>query len=218
MALTDSREKQECLFMVAQMRGDSAICRRFDDCNVRAQCLMTRCDLLKDQKFCAEIELVKAECAAPTQQIVKTPARQVTVDRLPDVPLRNPADEAAMISNQQPVPPQAPQQLVPVITPAAPKWNIEVLSQYEGRSYSEMLKELGRPSDKTGYTIANAPTKSWNHAELFTRYPKTPANSDVQIMEVAWDAGDFMILACYHMVAGENRCLVAKRLRKGIKF
>jgi hypothetical protein len=81
-----------------------------------------------------------------------------------------------------------------------------------------MYKELGAPEDKTGYTIANAPTKGWNHGELFSLYPKTEENKNIQIMEVTWDSGEFMIVACFHMINGTNRCLVAKRIEKGIRF
>lgn len=84
--------------------------------------------------------------------------------------------------------------------------------------YKTMYEELGAPVDKTGYTIANAPTKGWNHGELFSLYPKTKKNKDIQIMEVTWDSGEFTILACFHMVNGTNRCLVAKRIKKGIRF
>ena len=94
--------------------------------------------------------------------------------------------------------------------------DIIILSKFTDKTYQDMLKILGSPVDKTGYTIENAPTKSWNHAELFSKYPKNPENSDVQIMEVIWDLGDFRILACFHMVNGENRCLVAKKVKTEI--
>jgi len=96
--------------------------------------------------------------------------------------------------------------------------NIIVLDQYNNKTYSEMLEEFGSPIDKTGYTIKNAPTKSWNHHELFSKYPKIPENYNIHIMEVAWDTDDYLIVACYHMVDGENRCLVAKKMKKGIQF
>jgi hypothetical protein len=96
--------------------------------------------------------------------------------------------------------------------------NITVLKQYVNKPYTEMVNLLGPPADKTGYTIKNAPIKTWNHRELFSRYPKTSENEKVFIMEVTWDAGEFMIMACFHMVDGENRCLVAKRIKKGVKF
>ena len=96
--------------------------------------------------------------------------------------------------------------------------SIVVLTNYHNKTYQEMHKELGAPSDKTGYTIANAPTKGWNHRALFFTYPKNDENKDIQIMETTWDLGDFAILACYHMVNGKNRCLLAKRIRKGVRF
>ena len=68
------------------------------------------------------------------------------------------------------------------------------------------------------YTIENAPTKGWNHGALFFHYPKNEENGKVQIIEVSWDQGDFLMLACFHKVEGENRCLVAKRIKKGIRF
>jgi hypothetical protein len=96
--------------------------------------------------------------------------------------------------------------------------DIIILNQYKDKTYSEILELLGPPLSKTGYTIKNAPTKSWNHIELFSKYPQIPQNENVQIMEVTWDDNDFLILACFHMVEEKNRCLVAKRLRKNIKF
>ena len=96
--------------------------------------------------------------------------------------------------------------------------NIILLEKYNNKKYSEMIKELGPPSDKTGYTIKNAPTKTWNHSELFAKYPKIPKNENIQIMEVSWDEGDYVIFACYHMVDGENRCIVAKKIKKNIQF
>ena len=81
-----------------------------------------------------------------------------------------------------------------------------------------MLKEFGAPVDKTGYTIENAPTKGWNHSELFSMYPKTEENKDIQIMEVTWGSSNILTLACFHMVDGTNRCLVAKRMKKGIRY
>jgi hypothetical protein len=96
--------------------------------------------------------------------------------------------------------------------------NITVLTHCANVPYEKMYKELGAPEDKTGYTIANAPTKGWNHGELFSLYPKTEENKNIQIMEVTWDSGEFMIVACFHMINGTNRCLVAKRIEKGIRF
>lgn len=81
-----------------------------------------------------------------------------------------------------------------------------------------MLKELGTPTDKTGYSIKNAPTKGWNHTELFSIYPKNEENKDIQIMEVTWSSTNTMTLACFHMVDGTNRCLVAKRIKKGTQY
>jgi len=96
--------------------------------------------------------------------------------------------------------------------------SIVVLTNYHNKTYQEMYKELGAPADKTGYSITNAPTKGWNHRILFSTYPKNEKNKDIHIMEVMWNLGDFSIFACYHMVNGQNRCLVAKRIRKGIRF
>ena len=96
--------------------------------------------------------------------------------------------------------------------------DIMVLTKYTGKTYQEMYEELGAPTDKTGHTIENAPTKGWNHGELFSEYPKNEENRDVQIMEVTWDSGEYVILACFHEIEDRNRCLVAKRIKKGIKF
>lgn len=100
---------------------------------------------------------------------------------------------------------------------AVDQQDITILATYEGKAYMQMVKELGAPIDKTGYTIEKAPTKGWNH-EIFSLYPKNRKNKDVQIMEVTWNSGDYQIMACYHMVDGINRCIVAKRIKKGIKF
>jgi len=81
-----------------------------------------------------------------------------------------------------------------------------------------MYKNMGAPADKTSYTIENAPTKRWNHKELFAEYPQNEKNKNIQIMEVTWDAGGYQIFACYHMIKGKNLCLVAKRVKKEIKF
>lgn len=96
--------------------------------------------------------------------------------------------------------------------------NIQPLDKYTGMSYTDMLKELGPPVDKTAYTIGNAPDKSWNYTELFSLYPNIHKNENIQIMEVIWDAGQYSIFACYHMVNGVNRCLVAKKIRKGVQY
>lgn len=96
--------------------------------------------------------------------------------------------------------------------------DIIVLKSCENATYPEMIEELGPPIDKTGYTIKNAPTKSWNHHELFSKYPKNIKNENIYILEVTWDADDYLIIACYHMVDGENRCLVAKKIKKNIQF
>ena len=96
--------------------------------------------------------------------------------------------------------------------------DIIVLDEFTNELYIEMVDVLGPPSDKTAYTIGNAPTKSWNHNELFSTYPKNAENKEVQILEVIWDSGEFSIFACFHMVNGVSRCLVAKRVRKGMMF
>lgn len=96
--------------------------------------------------------------------------------------------------------------------------DIVVLTNYFNKTYQEMVKELGAPSDKTGYVIERAPTKGWNHGELFFKYPKNEKNMGVQIMEVIWPSGDFNIFACYHLIEGQNRCIVAKRIHKAVRF
>lgn len=113
-------------------------------------------------------------------------------------------------SPASPVPPQA--------SPAAEQQDIAALPNYVGKTYQEMLKELGPPADKTSYTIEHAPTKGWNHGEMFSLYPKNEKNKDIQIMEVTWTAGEFNIHACYHMIKEQNVCFVAKRIKKSIRF
>jgi len=110
--------------------------------------------------------------------------------------------------------------LVPLIMTAchSDKKDIYPIQKYTDISYSDMVNELGPPVDKTAYKIKNASTKSWNHDELFSRYPKCPENKDIQIMEIVWDAGEYSLFACFHMVDDTNRCLVAKKIRKGVKF
>ncbi len=99
----------------------------------------------------------------------------------------------------------------------ADEQNTVILSKYVNKTYQEMLEELGAPVDKTGYTIEHAPTKGWNHSELFSKYPKTEENKNIQIMEVTWSTENEMTLACFHTVDGTNRCLVAKRMKKEIR-
>jgi hypothetical protein len=101
---------------------------------------------------------------------------------------------------------------------AAEQQDIVTLTNYVGKTYQEMYKELGAPSDKTSYTIEHAPTKGWNHKELFSKYPKNEKNKNIQIMEVTWPAGDFNIYACYHMIKKQNVCFVAKRIKKDVRF
>ncbi len=96
--------------------------------------------------------------------------------------------------------------------------NISILKDFIGKAYPEMVKVFGAPADKTGYAIKDAPTKAWNHKELFDQYPKTAENADIQIMEVTWDDGDFFIMANFHMVRGENRCFIIKRIKKDVRF
>ena len=96
--------------------------------------------------------------------------------------------------------------------------DIVTLTNYIGKTYQEMLKELGTPADKTGYTIEHAPTKGWNHGELFSKYPKNEKNKNIQIMEVTWTTGDFSIHACYHIIKKQNVCFIAKRIKRDIKF
>jgi len=92
------------------------------------------------------------------------------------------------------------------------------LPEYAGQSYQDLLNRLGPPAHSTTYTIQNAPTKGWNHAALFSRYPKTDANKDVLITETTWRAGEYVILVCFHIVAGEKRCLVARRVHKAVRY
>ena len=92
------------------------------------------------------------------------------------------------------------------------------LSELTGKTYQQILGQFGRPEGKTDYTIENAPTKGWNHEALFSHYPKNEENNDIHIMEVTWDLGDHLVFACFHIVEGENRCLIAKRIKKGVRF
>jgi len=107
---------------------------------------------------------------------------------------------------------------IPTVAFSNEKPAIISLQAFEGKTYKEMYRDLGAPVDKTDYTIKNAPTKSWNHKELFDKYPKIKKNEDIQIMEVTWDEGEYNLLACFHMADGENRCFVAKKILKGIRF
>ena len=101
---------------------------------------------------------------------------------------------------------------------AAEQQDIVALTNYVGKTYQEMHKELGAPTDKTSYTIEHAPTKGWNHGELFSKYPKNEKNKDIQIMEVTWTAGDFNIHACYHKIKEQDVCFVAKKIRRDVRF
>lgn len=95
---------------------------------------------------------------------------------------------------------------------------ITVLKALENDSYADIVELLGPPADKSGYSVAQAPTKSWHHGELFTLYPKNEGNDQVQIMEVVWKDGDSGIYACFHIVDGVNVCIVAKRIHHSVKF
>ena len=92
-----------------------------------------------------------------------------------------------------------------------------IVTNWADIAYVDMVKILGPPADKTGYTIRSAPTNSWNHRELFEIYPKTDENLDVHIMDVTWIEGDCLLVANFHMVNGTNRCFLAKRLKRQIE-
>jgi hypothetical protein len=96
--------------------------------------------------------------------------------------------------------------------------SIVVLNALKGDIYQDIIELLGPPVDKSGYTISKAPTKSWHHGYLFSLYPQNEKNKHVQIMEVIWEDGDYCIFACFHIIEGKNRCIVAKRIHRSVKF
>ena len=77
----------------------------------------------------------------------------------------------------------------------------------------------GEPAEESTYTIADAPTKGWNHAIIFSVYPKDdPDNRAVVIKEYAWKQNDFKIRACCHQVNGSWIVMGANKIQNDVKF
>ena len=93
------------------------------------------------------------------------------------------------------------------------------LTHLQGLSLQEITERLGSPAETQEYTIAEAPTKHWNHGILFETYPKSdPGNLDIRIKELTWQDGDYLIKACFHSVDEEWVALAAIRFHKDIRF
>lgn len=93
------------------------------------------------------------------------------------------------------------------------------LPQWTGSTMQTMIGEMGTPTTELSYTIGTAPTKGWNHARLFTIYPKeNPENADVAIQELLWDQGPYEIRACFHLVKKAWLCLGAMKIDKRARF
>ncbi len=96
---------------------------------------------------------------------------------------------------------------------------VKDLKELQGFSLQEVTKKLGLPTETQEYTIAEAPTKGWNHGILFDTYPKTdPVNRDVKIKESTWEDGDYLIKVCFHSVGEEWTVLGASRFHKDVRF
>ena len=96
---------------------------------------------------------------------------------------------------------------------------IQDLPEWKGKTIQQMIKELGRPTEETSYTMGQAPTKGWNHGIIFSVYPTNKSeNQGVVIKEYAWEQGDFKIRACCHVVKKAWLVMGAKKIHKNVKF
>ena len=96
---------------------------------------------------------------------------------------------------------------------------VQDLPQCKGKAVQAMIEEFGKPTEQYTYTIAQAPTKAWNHGIIFSVYPKhQPQNRDVVIKEYAWDQNDFEIRACCHLVREAWLIMGARKIHKGVRF
>jgi len=101
----------------------------------------------------------------------------------------------------------------------SPSKEMADLANLHGLSLQEVTERLGSPAETQEYTIAEAPTKHWNHGILFETYPKTdPQNRDIRIKELTWEDGDYVIKACFHSVDEEWVALAATRFHKDTRF
>jgi len=100
-----------------------------------------------------------------------------------------------------------------------PESNIQNLPGWKDKTIQAMIAEFGKPAEEHTYTIAQAPTKGWNHAIIFSVYPKdTPENRDVVIKEYAWERDNFEIRACCHLAGEQWLVMGATKIRKDVRF
>ncbi len=100
-----------------------------------------------------------------------------------------------------------------------PESNIQDLTGWKDKTIQTMIAEFGKPAEEHVYTIAQAPTKGWNHGIIFSVYPKDkPENQDVVIKEYAWDMNDFEIRVCCHLVDEELLVMGARKIQKEVRF
>ena len=109
--------------------------------------------------------------------------------------------------------------LIGVSCTRKPESNIQDLHEWKDKTIQTMIAEFGKPPEEHVYTIAQAPTKGWNHGIIFSVYPKDePENRDVVIKEYAWDRDDFKIRACCHPVKDQWLVMGARKIRKDVRF
>lgn len=107
---------------------------------------------------------------------------------------------------------------LPGCRPPQPEEVVDLTHLY-GLSVQDVTEKLGTPTETQEYTIADAPTKNWNHGILFETYPTAdPENQDVKIRELTWEDGDYLIKACFHSVDEEWTALGAARFHKDVRF
>jgi hypothetical protein len=100
-----------------------------------------------------------------------------------------------------------------------PESAVQDLHEWKDKSIQAMIEEFGRPTEEYVYTIAQAPTKGWNHGIIFSIYPKDePENRDVVIKEYAWNQDDFEIRACCHLVDDAWLVMGVRKIHKDVRF
>jgi len=91
------------------------------------------------------------------------------------------------------------------------------VTQYLGMTKDEVIAARGAPEH--AYTYPMSSTGSEFDGPLQNTYPLTnPANADVQIEELHWSTGDFIITLWFHQIDGEWRVLNAYLWHKDARF
>jgi len=109
--------------------------------------------------------------------------------------------------------------LIGVSCKREPESNIQDLPGWKDKAIQAIIAEFGKPEEEHTYTIAQAPTKGWNHAIIFSAYPKdAPENRDVVIKEYGWDRDNFEIRACCHLIGKQWFVMGVRKIRKDVRF